>query len=541
MTADKSGWVIGKVLDAQVAARGDARFIQFEDEPALTFREFDQHCNRVGNAFAAIGVGFDEPVAVMLNNRLECLWTWIGLSRIGAVHVGINTAYKGAFLTHVLTNTGARYGVVEREFLPWLADIEETAPDLATVYVPGPPLSPDDVPSFQRIQVRHFDELMDAPDTAIAGDITYRDTGMIMFTSGTTGPSKGVLMPHGHLYLFGLGMQSHMRMTEDDRYYICMPLFHAQGILMQFCAILIAGGSAVLAKQFRATSWIDEVRHHEATLTNLLGVMNDFVLRQPAKPSDKDNKLRMISAVPVTEETLAALRERFDVPKFNELFGMTECNLPIIRPYDAPDEAGCSGKVWDEHFEVIIADPETDDELPVGEVGEILIRPKQAYCFMQGYNGMEERTVETWRNLWFHSGDAGRMDERGYVWYIDRIKDTIRRRGENISSYEVEAVLLEHPAVAEAAAVAVKADEGGEDEVLACLVLKPDADPPAPDAVLDFCTPRMPYFAVPRYVEYLDDIPKTPSAKIQKNKLRDRGLSAAVWDREAAGYKVKRT
>ena len=160
---------------------------------------------------------------------------------------------------------------------------------------------------------------------------------------------------------------------------------------------------------------------------------------------------------------------------------------------------------------------------------------------MQGYNGLEERTVETWRNLWFHSGDAGRMDERGYVWYIDRIKDTIRRRGENISSYEVEAVLLEHPAVAEAAAVAVKADEGGEDEVLAGLGLKPDADPPAPDAVLDFCTPRMPYFAVPRYVEYLDDIPKTPSAKIQKNKLRDRGLSAAVWDRETAGYKVKRT
>jgi crotonobetaine/carnitine-CoA ligase len=177
----------------------------------------------------------------------------------------------------------------------------------------------------------------------------------------------------------------------------------------------------------------------------------------------------------------------------------------------------------------------------MGEVGEILIRPKQAFCFMQGYNGMADRTVETWRNLWFHSGDAGRMDARGYVWYIDRIKDTIRRRGENISSYEVEAVLLEHPAVAEAAAVAVQADEGGEDEVLACLVLKPDADRPAQAAVLDFCSPRMPYFAVPRYVEFLDEIPKTPSAKIQKNKLRDRGLSDAVWDREAVGYKVKRS
>ena len=540
MTSDKSGWVIGKVLDAQVAARGDERFIQFENEPALTFREFDGHCNTVGNAFAAIGVGFDEPVAVMLNNRLECLWTWIGLSRIGAIHVGINTAYKGAFLTHVLTNTKARYAVVELEFLPWLADIEDTAPDLTTVYVPGPILSPDDIPDFTRIQIRSFNELMDAQDTVIESKVNYRDTGMIMFTSGTTGPSKGVLMPHGHLYLFGLGMQTHMRMTENDRYYICMPLFHAQGILMQFYAILIAGGSAVLVKQFRATTWIDDIRKYEATFTNTLGVMNDFILRQPEKPEDRDNKLRMVSALPVTEETLGQLRDRFAIPKFNELFGMTEISLPIWRLLDAPDEAGCSGAVWDDYFDVIIADPETDEEVPTNEVGEILVRPKEPYCFMQGYNGMPERTVDTWRNFWFHTGDAGRMDERGYVWYIDRIKDTIRRRGENISSYEVEAVLLEHPAIAEAAAVAVKADEGGEDEVLACIILAEGAEPPEPTALLDFCVPRMPYFAVPRYIEFVDEIPKTPSQKIQKNKLRDRGLSETVWDREAAGYKVAR-
>jgi crotonobetaine/carnitine-CoA ligase len=153
---------------------------------------------------------------------------------------------------------------------------------------------------------------------------------------------------------------------------------------------------------------------------------------------------------------------------------------------------------------------------------------------------MAERTVDTWRNFWFHTGDAGHIDERGYVWYIDRIKDTIRRRGENISSYEVEAVLLEHPAVEEAAAVAVKAEQGREDEVLACLVLNPDVDPPRPEDLLDFCVPRMPYFAVPRYIEFLSEIPKTPSAKIQKNKIRDRGLGPSSWDRESVGYKVRR-
>ncbi len=540
MTVDKSKWVVGKVLAEQARVRGDRPFIQFEDGEPVTYAEAHELTNRVGNALAKEGVSFGENVAVMLHNRLEHLWSWFGLNRIGAVHVAINTAYKGSFLTHVLANAGSRFGIMEREFLPWLADIEDTVPAMQTVFVPGPPLEAEDTPPFRHIEVRHFDELLEGAPNDIEVEVSYRDTGMIMYTSGTTGPSKGVVMPHGHLYLFGLGMKKFTDLGPEDRYYICMPLFHAQGSLMQTYGTLLAGASAVMVKQFSATKWIDDIRKYEATITNSLGVMNDFILRQPPKPTDRDNKLRMMSALPVTEETLEQLRERFAIPKFNELFGMTEVNLPIWRPLDAPDEAGCSGKVWDEYFEVIIADPDTDEELPVGTVGEILVRPKEPYCFMQGYNGMPDRTVTTWRNFWFHTGDAARFDERGFLWYIDRIKDTIRRRGENISSYEVEAVLLEHPAVEEVAAVAVRAEEGGEDEVLACLVLAQGVERPAPEAILDFCLPRMPYFAVPRYVEYLDEIPKTPTQKIQKNKLRERGLSATTWDREAVGYKVRR-
>lgn len=540
MAVDKSNWVVGKVLALQAREQGDKPFIQFEDGEPYTYAQTHEITNRVGNAFAKEGVTFGENVAVMLHNSMEHLWSWFGLNRIGAVHVGINTAYKGRFLTHVLTNADSRFGVMEREFLPWLADVEETVPSMQTVFVPGPPLQPGDIPAFKHITVRPFDELLQGAPDEIEAEVTYRDTGVIMYTSGTTGPSKGVLMPHGHLFLFGLGMKVHTGLTPDDRYYICMPLFHAQGSLMQTYGTMQAGASAVLVKQFSASNWIDDIRKYEATVTNSLGVMNDFILRQPSKPTDRDNKLRMMSALPVTEDTLKQLRERFGIPKFNELFGMTEVNLPVWRPLDAPDEAGCSGKVWDEYFEVIIADPETDEELPVGSVGEILVRPKEPFCFMQGYNGMPDRTVETWRNFWFHTGDAGRMDERGFLWYIDRIKDTIRRRGENISSYEVEAVLLEHPAVEEVAAVAVKAEEGGEDEVLACLILNHDVDTPKPEEILDFCVPRMPYFAVPRYIEYLDEIPKTPTQKIQKNKLRERGLTDTAWDREAVGYKVRR-
>ena len=239
--------------------------------------------------------------------------------------------------------------------------------------------------------------------------------------------------------------------------------------------------------------------------------------------------------LPVTAETLRALRARLGGPKFHALCGMPECHLPVARPLDAPEEAGGSGKIWDEFFEGIIAAPETDEPLPVGPVGEILVRPQAPFCFMQGYNGRPERTVETWRNVWLHTGDAGRMDARGSLWDIDRIKDTIRRRGENISSYEVAAVLLAYPGIAEVAAVAVKADEGGEDAVLVCLGLKAGPARLEPIQRRDVCVARMPYFAVPRYIEVVEEIPKTPSQKIQRNKLRERGVSASTWDRESVG------
>jgi carnitine-CoA ligase len=298
---------VGKVLAQQARERGDQPFMQYEDGEPYTYAQAHAMANRVGNAFDQEGVAFGDHVAVMLHNRLEHLWTWFGLNRIGAVYVGINTAYKGWFLTHVLANAGSRFGVMEREVLPWLADVEDTVPHMHTVFVPGPALELQDIPAFQRIRVRHFDDLLQqgTPDD-IQVEVTYRDIGMILYTSGTTGPSKGVLMPHGHLYLFGLCMKIHMGLTPEDRYYICLPLFHAQGSLMQTYSTLITGASAVLVKQFRATQWIEDIRKYEATVTNSLGVMNDFILRQPAKPTDRDNKLRMMSALPVTEETLHA-------------------------------------------------------------------------------------------------------------------------------------------------------------------------------------------------------------------------------------------
>jgi crotonobetaine/carnitine-CoA ligase len=249
--------------------------------------------------------------------------------------------------------------------------------------------------------------------------------------------------------------------------------------------------------------------------------------------------LRVIVAVPIAPEWGAAFQERFGT-KLLELYGMTEVNIPLYMPYDEGLRPNACGKVVDEWFEVRVVDPETDEPLPPNTVGEIVVRPKEPWAFMAGYNAMPDKTVDAWRNFWFHTGDAGRYDPEGYFYFIDRMKDCVRRRGENISSYEVEQVLNAHPAVAESAIVAVKSTiAGGEDEVKACIVLRSEMSV-EPAALLDYCQPRMPHFAVPRYVEFVAELPKTPTEKIQKHKLRDTGLTATTWDREAVGYRVRR-
>jgi crotonobetaine/carnitine-CoA ligase len=363
---------------------------------------------------------------------------------------------------------------------------------------------------------------------------------MIMYTSGTTGPAKGVLMPHGHCYLLGLGTAEATGLGASDRYFVCMPLFHANALLMQLMGSLIAGAEVVVADRFRATTWLQEVRESRATVTNGLGVIPEFIFRQPPTNRDRDHRLRLMVAVPIAPEWGAAFEERFGLP-FMQVFGMTECNIVA---YTRPDEAlvpGCAGYPLTDWFEVEIVDLESDALRHAGQVGEIVVRPKVPGGFMAGYFRMPDKTVEAWRNLWFHTGDAGRLDDLGRLHYVDRIKDCIRRRGENISSFEVEQVLNAHPSVAESAVVGIKvAGAGGEDEVKACVVPIPGATVD-PVELLDWCTPRMPYFAVPRFVEVVaGELAKTPTGKLQKMPLREAGITAATWDRESIGYVVRR-
>jgi crotonobetaine/carnitine-CoA ligase len=537
MPTDKSQWTVGHVLARQAARRGAAPFLQVQDQPPLSYAETDALANRLARGVIGLGVRPGDRVAVMLPNAAEILLAWFGLCRAGAVSVFVNTAYKGIFLEHVLNNAGAEVMMVHRDYVPLLAPSLAVLPRLKRVYVVG--ADPAALPELPGVAVAAGEALLDASAAPVDVAVSYRDIGSIMYTSGTTGPSKGVLMPHAHLYLFGHEEVRWLRLTERDVYYICMPLFHANALFMQLYGTLFAGAKAAIVPAFSASRWLDDVRRYEATVTNTLGVMTEFVFRQPPRPEDREHRLRLVLAVPGPAEIAQAFMQRFNV-QLLEAYGMTEINIPVHGRIDSPFKPGSCGEVNTDWWDVKIVDPETDEDVPPDTMGEIVCRPKEPFAFMAGYNAMPDKTVEAWRNFWFHTGDAGRIDADGYVFFVDRIRDTIRRRGENLSSYEIERVLADHAAVAEVAAVAVKSPlPGGEDEVKACIVPRAGARP-RPEELLDWCVQRMPYFAVPRYVEFVEALPKTPTQKIQKSKLREQGVTAGTWDRELAGYHVRR-
>ncbi|MBI08987.1 MAG: hypothetical protein CMM55_05625 [Rhodospirillaceae bacterium] len=526
-------WTSLHLVKRQAERYGDRVFCTFEDGPHLTFSEFERETDALASGLAALGVGPGDRVLIFAFNSRSFLLTMIAVHKLGAIFVPINTELKGDFLLHQMRVIEPRVVVVDAALRSVFdgVDIADLAIE-TTVVVGGdaPPLPDTELMAFETVaasEVRSVDIVSAKP----------QDICTIMFTSGTTGPSKGVLMPHAHCYLFGYGAGRAKSLTDQDRMFICMPFFHAMGLTIQFNSCLINGTPIHIVRRFSATTWLDDVRACKATVTYGLGVIPEFIFRQPQTPQDQDNDLRLMLAVPLGEEWGAAFEERFGL-RLLQAYGMTECNLPAFGDLKDPMMPGCAGYIMDDFFEVQIVDSETDEPLGSDEVGEIVVRPKRASCFMAGYFNMPERTVAAWRNLWFHTGDAGRFDAEGRLFFIDRIKDCIRRRGENISAFEVEQVLNNFPLIEESSVIGVRAETGGEEEVKACIV--PSGEAPDPVAVLDWCVERMPRYAVPRYIEFVEELDKTPTGKLRKQDLRDAGVTKVTWDRETLGYELRR-
>ena len=538
---DPATWDLPRVLRHRATTHGDRVYLDVPTEGlVLTYAEVLDRAETVARSLLAVAEPGDR-VLLMAANSSAYVLTWFGSALAGMVEVPINTAYRGAFLEHQVGTVAPRVALIDAEHAERFVESRDACSAIERFYVLG---DDAEVAQARELLADHgwpsepFAALL-APAGGPTGlpDVAASDLAAVFFTSGTTGLSKGVMMPHAHMYFFADECVALTRLTDADTYLSVGPLFHGNAQFLAAYPALIAGARFVLRPRFSASGWLPAIRESRATVTNFVGVMMDFVWKQPPTPDDADNDLRCIFAAPTASSILKPFRERFGVEAFVEVFGLTETSMPILSPYGVDRPAGAAGLALDEWFDIRLVDPDSDAEVPVGEVGELTVRPRYPWTTFLGYYGMPDRTVEAWRNLWIHTGDGLRRDEDGWYYFVDRLKDAIRRRGENISSYEVEQAILGHASVSEVAVVAVPADsEAGEDEVMAYVVPAGGTpgdppEPPDPAVLWAWCDERLPYFAVPRYLAFVGALPKTPSEKVRKVELRGMAADVVRYDR----------
>jgi crotonobetaine/carnitine-CoA ligase len=522
---DREICVLRDLIDKMARDRGDQVYAVFEDGSHWTYSQLRAQTISVAVGLQKLGVKQGDHVAVWLPNCRQALLTFYAINFLGAVFVPFNTAYRGAILEHVLKNSDARLLVAHVGLLDRLSDID--AAEVRHVVVLGEGEAPN------RFSTSAFESLTggEADLAPLARPIEPWDTQSVIYTSGTTGPSKGVLSSYLHLYT-NAGPDSWPFITGEDRFLVNMPIFHIGGLGLPF-VMLARGGSIALMENFSTDTFWDFVRKTECTSIFLLGVMATFLIKNPPSAADRDHKVRTALMVPLTEVS-GPFHERFGINIYT-IFNMTEISSPIVSEPN-PAKPGTCGTIRP-GVDVRLVD-ENDCEVAIGAVGEMLVRTDRPFAMNSGYHKNPEATAKAWRNGWFHTGDAFRRDADGYYYFVDRVKDAIRRRGENISSFEVENDIVAHPDVREAAVIGVPS-EYSEDEVMAVIAPVPGRSIDRA-ALMGFLETRLPYFMVPRYIRILDELPKTPTAKVMKAELRKDGITPDTWDREAAGIKLKR-
>ena len=525
-----------EVLRRSVAAHGDRPFL-VEDGATITYRAIDTASNRLAHGLAARGIAAGETVLMIMANRADVIVLWLALAKLGAVEVPVNSAYRGGVLAHIVNDSRATTLVCSRDYLARIGDIAGQITGLERIVVHDPAGDEATVPEAlaARFEILPWSSLASRDEAPLDDRACYRDLMAVMYTSGTTGVSKGVMVCHAHAYEYSNCVTEVLDLQPGDVYYAPLPLFHIAGQWAVVYATMLAGGTVVLKEKFSVSDFWDDVARHKVNVSLLLGAMCNFLHRQPARPSDADNTLDKVLVVPLIPE-IAAFTRRFGL-RATTNYGSTEVCVPLRAGFDTPsprlfelhDSTSC-GRIVSDRFEVRIVD-EHDEEVPPGVVGELVVRPREPWITMLGYWNNPAKTEEAWRNLWLHSGDAVRRDAQGNHYFVDRIKDAIRRRGENISSIEVENEIGAHPAVLECAVYPVPS-EHTEDEVMAAIVVRP-GETLEPAALLAWLAPRLSDFALPRYIDLVEDLPKTQTGKIQKFPLRERGVGATTWDRLA--------
>ena len=525
--------VLTHIIEDKARQNPNHVVFQFCDDP-ITLGEFNDHINKVANGFLALGVKKGDKVAIMLPNCPEFLYTWFGLNKIGAVEVPINSALKGDGLSYQIVHSDSVALVADTQFLENLNNVAERLTKVRHTIFLDTQGSQDGVPKLPGCEEMSFADFSDKLSTSPDVKVHFNDMACILFTSGTTGVSKGVEMSNHYWYEIWSESVKYSRYTEDDILYTGLPFFHgnAQGITIG--PAILADAKAVIVDRFSASRLWDDCRRWECTEANYIGGIIPILLKQEKRENDAENPVRLMVGAAAPQDEWHEFQRRFNT-KILEVYGMTECYCCLASPYDEPRAGSCGKAItgWD----VKIVDDDNNECVP-GRLGEFVVRSQREYVGTTGYYNNPEAVADLIRKGWIHTGDLGRMDEDGYFFFVDRKKQAIRRRGENISSFEVESVISSHDAVLESCVVGVPSDIG-EEEVKAVVVLK-DGQTATEEDLIHWCEPRLAYFAIPRYIAIRKELPKTPSERVEKFKIKKEGITEDCWDREKAGIVLKR-
>ena len=500
---------------------------RFAQKPLLTagrttwtYAETYEAAARCAGTLRSAGIQPGDRVAIICSNRIEFLEIVLGCAWLGAVAVPINVASRGPQLQHILSNCAARLLVMEAAYAENLALLNPGELAIEAIWL-------IDATTDVRLREVVSISMPRSSERIAAAPVRPRDLALILYTSGTTGPSKGVCCPQAQYFWWAVNTASLLQLRADDVLCTSLPLFHTNA-LNTFYQALLTGASVCFETRFSASRFFDSLIHHRATITYLLGAMVPILLSRPRSPNEAGHTVRIALAPGVPAQFHEEFTRRTGI-RLLDGWGSTETNF-VLGTSIGHQKPGLMGPVF-EGFQARVVDDQGND-VADDAPGELVVRADDPLAFATGYFRAPEKTAETWRNLWFHTGDRVVRQSDGYFRFIDRLKDTIRRRGENISSFEVEQVLLSHSAIANAAAFPVRSPLG-EDEVMAAVILQPGQQLTEAELIA-FCEPRLPYFAVPRYLEFVRELPSTESGKVQKYKLRERGVTERTWDREAS-------
>jgi crotonobetaine/carnitine-CoA ligase len=527
------------VLRRAVERFGTRTFLDFGGV-LHSYAAVDHQADRFANGLLAAGVRRGDRVCTLLNTSMDAVVAWIATNKIGAIYVPINSAYKGEYLRHQVTDAGARIALVEQEYLSRFDLIAQDLPGLELLVVRRDPDAASGDASMGKPVVM-LEEFLGS-DASVPDENRFSDIAMIIYTGGTTGPSKGCIVSHNYACNLARQFVENGKRTAEDINWSPLPLFHLNALCSTILSSAMVGARASLYPRFSVTHFWPEVERSGATIVNLLGSMLNYIAEQPDTETSRRcyGRLRAVRGSPFPAPLQEKWQSRFGVQKTgSNVYGLTEaCSVTTLSD-DEFAKPGSSGK-RNEDFDVIIAD-DNDVELPPNSIGEILIRPRRPHIMFEGYWNRPEETLRVLNNLWLHSGDLGKFDEDGFFYFVDRKKDYLRRRGENISSFELETAFRKHPQVEDVAVHSVLSDTA-EDDVKATIVLKAGSYSAqiTPEMICVWAAERVPYFAVPRYIEFRTDLPRNPVGRVLKYVLREEGCTPTTWDREKASFRLEK-